>query len=107
MRPLSFLFGFLFGFLKFLLFTEAFVPLKPIMHIEYSPYFHKIYEYPPYFLKMYKFSLCFHPIYMFLLNLSFFASPILAMMPLCLLLYTYWMPLAVSCGLMTSVSQPG
>src|SRR6218665_1159558 len=57
-------------------------PMK-LMHIAYSPYFHKIYKCPPYFRKIYEFSL-FSQNVRFLLNLRF-----LTMMHLCIMFYTY------------------
>jgi len=43
---------------------------------------------------MYKISPCFRSIYVFFLNLRYFASPpILTVMHLCIMLYSYWMPL--------------
>src|SRR6218665_1371528 len=35
--------------------SGAFIPRKPMMHIAYCPYFHKIYKFSPYFCKIYKF----------------------------------------------------
>jgi len=51
-------------------------PPKPMMHIAYFPYFHKIDKFPPYFCKIYTFSPYFLSIYVFSLNLHLFASPL-------------------------------
>jgi len=64
-------------------------PLKLMMHNAYSPYFHKIYKLVPYFLKIYTFPPYFRKIYVSWLNLRFLLSPILTMMHLCIILYTY------------------
>src|SRR6218665_4159788 len=62
-------------------------PPKPMIHIVFSPNFHKIYKFPPYFLKIYKFPL-------FSLNLRFFGliyvffSPILIIKHLYALCFT-------------------
>src|SRR6218665_3847571 len=48
-----------------LLCIQGAIPPKPIMHIVYSPYFHKIYKSPPHF----------RSIYVLLLNLCFFGFP--------------------------------
>ena len=58
-------------------------PLNQECELNIPPYFHKMYKFPPYFCS----------IYVFLPNLCFFASPILTMMHLCIMLYMYWMPL--------------
>jgi len=62
----------------------ASIPLKSTMHIEFSPYFHKIYKFvPSYFDKMLK-SPYFHSIYGFCF--PYFDND-------AFMLYTYWMPL--------------
>ena len=47
-----------------------------MMHIIYSPYFHKIYKFPPIFVQF-----------------TFFASPYFAHDAFMLMLHTYWTPL--------------
>jgi len=65
-------------------------PPKPMMHIAYSPYFHKIYKFsPPYSRKIYKFPTYFRSIYFFGLIYVFVASPSLTMMHLFIMFYTY------------------
>jgi len=54
-----------------------------MMHIAISPYFHKIHKFSPVLVEL----------RIFLLNLRFFLPPILTMMHLCIMLYTYWTPL--------------
>src|SRR6218665_2360938 len=75
-------------------------PPKPMMHIAYSPYFHKLYKFHlfqfflinfPYFCRIYKFPHYFCKIDVLLLTqvIYFFAPPILTK------LYIYWMPLGI------------
>src|SRR6218665_3048684 len=73
----------------------ASIPLKPIMHIENSPHFHKIYKFSSDFLKIYKFPPYFLSIDVLLPNLLFFDPPILTMRHLCIMLYTNWTPMFV------------
>jgi len=63
-------------------------PPKPIMHIAYSPCFRKMYKFPHIFVQ-----------FTFLAEFTFLASPILTMMHLHKMLYTYWTPLQVFIGI--------
>src|SRR6218665_2048277 len=63
-------------------------PPKPIMHIAYSPCFRKMYKFPHIFVQ-----------FTFLAEFTFLASPILTMMHLHIMLYTYWTPLQVFIGI--------
>ena len=58
-------------------------------------YFYKIYKFSPYSCKIYKFPPIFFQLTFFGLGLIyvFFFLPILTMMHLCIMLYTYWTPL--------------
>ena len=63
-----------------LLCIQGAIPPKPIMHIVYSPYFHKIYKSPPPIFVQFMF---------FCLICAFLAFRILTMMHLRIMLYTY------------------
>ena len=66
------------------------------MHIEYSPYSPKIYKFPSYFRRIYTFPHSFVQFTFFgLIYVLFLLPPILTMMHLCIMLYTYWTPLMI------------
>src|SRR6218665_2280928 len=51
------------------------IPPKSMMHIAYSPYFHKVYKFRTYFCKTYTLGPFFPQNLGFLLNLRFFCYP--------------------------------
>jgi len=69
-------------------------PPKLMMHIAYSPPFpQKIINSPPYIRKIYKFPLFSFNLHFWLKLLFFTSFPILTMIHLRIMPYTYWTPL--------------
>src|SRR6218665_4062914 len=71
-------------------------PPKPMIHIAYSCYFHKIYKFSPRFRIIYEFLPISAKFTFFCLIYVFCLSRILIMMHLCIVLYTYWTSLKAS-----------
>src|SRR6218665_205538 len=80
---------------------------KPMMHIAYPPYFHKIYN-PPISTKFINFLLVFVKLrFLCLIYFCLLPPPILTMMHLYIMLHTYWTPLiGGGLNLATSLHTP-